>query len=430
MQKRKKMLVFPLMFLAFAGCMWLIFAPSKEANEEQKTGLNTELPTPEEKGIITDKRDAYATEAMETKRQERMRSLQEFSALFGAENETEEERIAREERQVAMAPKPMEYWENPERFEGGGSRGARESALKSSAIAYKEINRQLGDFYTETETPPADTVADAMQSRIEELERRLAEQQEQKDAETEQLRLIEQSYAIAARYNMTEQQPAAGDTPTVQTTTTTNGKTPVKPVGQVRHEVVSRLSAPMTDEEFTLAYSQPRNMGFLTTAGNEGMQDKNSIGACVYRTVTVTDGQSFALRLLEPMRAGDHLIPAGTIVTGSARIEGERMSVTIGAIQHAGNVIPVELTVYDLDGGQGIFIPGSDEINAFKEIVANMGTGMGSSITITDDASSQLLADMGRSAIQGASQYVGRKMRQVRVTLKAGYKVLLLPPLK
>jgi conjugative transposon TraM protein len=130
------------------------------------------------------------------------------------------------------------------------------------------------------------------------------------------------------------------------------------------------------------------------------------------------------------MRAGDYLIPAGTVVTGSAHIEGERMSITIGAIQHAGNVIPVELAVYDLDGGQGIFIPGSDEINAFKEIVANMGTGMGSSITITDDASSQLLADMGRSAIQGASQYVGRKMRQVRVTLKAGYKVLLLPPLK
>ena len=27
-QQRKKMIVFPLMFLAFAGCMYLIFAPS------------------------------------------------------------------------------------------------------------------------------------------------------------------------------------------------------------------------------------------------------------------------------------------------------------------------------------------------------------------------------------------------------------------
>ena len=60
-----------------------------------------------------------------------------------------------------------------------------------------------------------------------------------------------------------------------------------------------------------------------------------------------------------------------------------------------------------------------------REIAANMGAGMGSSITITDDAGSQLLSDRGRSAIQGVSQYVSKKMRSVKVTLKAGYSVLL-----
>ena len=56
-----------------------------------------------------------------------------------------------------------------------------------------------------------------------------------------------------------------------------------------------------------------------------------------------------------------------------------------------------------------------------------MGTQMGSSITITSDAGSQLAADLGRSTIQGASQYISRKMREVKVTLKANYNVLLLP---
>ena len=59
-----------------------------------------------------------------------------------------------------------------------------------------------------------------------------------------------------------------------------------------------------------------------------------------------------------------------------------------------------------------------------------MGSGMGSSITINDDAGSQLLSDLGRSAIQGVSQYVGKKMRTVKITIKAGHQVLLLPPLK
>ena len=106
------------------------------------------------------------------------------------------------------------------------------------------------------------------------------------------------------------------------------------------------------------------------------------------------------------------------------------MSITIQAVQYEGNVIPIELQVYDLDGGAGISVPASEEINAVKEIAANAGSGLGSSITITDDAGTQLLSDLGRSVIQGTAQYIGQKMRQVKVTLKAGYRVLLLPPLE
>ena len=104
------------------------------------------------------------------------------------------------------------------------------------------------------------------------------------------------------------------------------------------------------------------------------------------------------------------------------------MSITIQAVQYEGNVIPIELQVYDLDGGAGISVPVSEEISAVKEIAANAGSGLGSSITITDDAGTQLLSDLGRSVIQGTAQYIGQKMRQVKVTLKAGYRVLLLPP--
>lgn len=158
--------------------------------------------------------------------------------------------------------------------------------------------------------------------------------------------------------------------------------------------------------------------------------ERNSIRAAVQRTVTLTDGGEVTFRLLEPMQAGGLLIPSGTLVTGGARINGERLTVKVGAVQHGGAVVPVDLTVYDMNGNEGIPVPGSEEINAVKEIAANMGAGMGSSITITDDAGSQLLSDLGRSAIQGVSQYVSKKMRAVKVTLKADYGVLLLPPLQ
>jgi len=419
LQKRKKMIIFPLLFLLFAGSMWLIFAPSGNKAEEQKDGFNTDLPTPKESGIISDKREAYVQDAMQSKQQEKMRSLQDFAFSLGEENDTRK-------GQVKITPQSPDYYEEPGTSKKSPSRSG--NAFQTSNNAYQDANRSLDSFYEEPATKPDEQAQLALESRIQELEQRLINEQVRKSEEEEQLAMIEKSYAIAARYMGGGEQTSGNDTQTA--VSTTSGKVAVQPVTQVRHNVVSLLAAPMPDSVFLEEFVKPRNWGFNTVAGNEEVKEKNSIRACVYQTVTITDGQEVGLRLLEPMMAGNHLIPANTVITGSARITGERMGITINAIQHAGNVIPVELLVYDLDGGQGISVPGSEEINAVKEIAANMGSGMGSSITITDNAGSQLLADLGRSAVQGASQYISKKMRTVKITLKAGYQVLLLPPLK
>ena len=56
-QMRKKLVVFPLFFLAFAGCMWLIFSPG-EKEREDFGGFQHGAATPESEGILSDKRDA------------------------------------------------------------------------------------------------------------------------------------------------------------------------------------------------------------------------------------------------------------------------------------------------------------------------------------------------------------------------------------
>ena len=81
--------------------------------------------------------------------------------------------------------------------------------------------------------------------------------------------------------------------------------------------------------------------------------------------------------------------------------------------------------MYDSDGQEGIFIPGSMELNAAKEVAANMGTSMGNSINISSDAKAQLASDLGKGLIQGTSQYIAKKMRTVKVNLKANYRVML-----
>ena len=368
LQKRKKMLVYPLFFLIFAGVMWLIFAPSGDKAEQQPDGFNSELPIPKEDGIVGDKRTAYEQEAMQNKQNEKMRNLQDFAFLLG-EEEGRKAQVGNE-NQVAIPDEGNNY--------NYGNSSRNTPTIQSSAQAYQDINRQLGSFYEETASETDKQEQLAMEERIQELERQLTEKSEA----DKQLELIEKSYAIASKYMPNGQEQ-------VQTAPIdTKEKIVPKPVSQVHKSVVSLLSAPMSDDEFIDAFSKPRNMGFITAAGNETVTDKNSIRASVYQTITISNGKEVLLRLQEPMQAGNMLIPANTILTGGAKIGGERLHITITSIQYADNVIPVEMEVYDMDGMQGIFVPNSDEVTAMKEIAANMGTSMGSSITITDDAGS------------------------------------------
>ena len=125
------------------------------------------------------------------------------------------------------------------------------------------------------------------------------------------------------------------------------------------------------------------------------------------------------------MAVDERIIPKGSIIVGATKIQGERLCITVTSIENGRMIIPVELSVYDTDGQEGIFIPNSMEVSAAKEVAANMGGSMGSSINISSDAKAQLASDIGKGLIQGTSQYVAKKMRTVKVHLKAGYQVLL-----
>lgn len=415
-QKRKKLLIMPLFFLIFGGAMWLIFAPSdkEETNTAGLSGLNAELPIPKDEGIVSDKRDAYEREAMRQKEQERMRSLQDVSAMFD-QNETED-------YPSNIVPEPSDYYESASHYNGGGSR----QNLQASAHAYQDINKQLGSWYEEAPAEANSEAQLAVEERMKELERKLEEAEASKAAEAEQFAMMEKSYEMAARY-MPQQAGQAVENSTPAAVPSTKEKVNVQPIKQVRHNVVSLLAVPMSNDEFMESFSQPRNMGFFTAAGNEGVKDKNSIRACVNQTVTLTSGREVQIRLLEPMQAGTVHIPANRLITGSCKITGERLDIAISSIQYADNIIPVEIAVYDMDGQRGIFIPGSDEIKAVKEVASTLASSAGTSIMISDDAGSQLAADMGKGLIQGASQYVSKKMSVVKVTLKANHRLLLLP---
>lgn len=427
-QRRKKFIIYPLMFLLFAGSMWLIFAPSEKEGQKQTKGFNTEVPDPTAAELIGDKKKAYEKEMMEEKEQERSRAMQSLSSMFG---EMTGGQPAQSSEELALKTDVLE------RDNGFGSRtAAPQDGFHTSASAYQDINRTLGSFY---EAPREDPEKEELRARLAELENRMSsEQQSPAITVNDQMALLEKSYQLAAKYmpsgggQSSSNMVLASDGETASeekaVATTRNGKAVAFPVAPVSEQVVSALAQPMSDSTFRSEYVKERNYMFHTAIGTAPLTEKNTISACVHTQQTVTDGQTVRFRLLEPMLVSGKEIPRNTSVVGVAKIQGERLNVLISSLEYHGNIIPVELAVYDTDGQAGIFIPGSMERSAAKEIVAGMGTSAGSSMNFSTDAGAQLAADLGKGLIQGTSQYFSKKMRTVKVHLKAGYKVLLYQP--
>ena len=411
--KRQKMIVLPAMVLVFIGAMWLIFAPSSGKEQEPGTsGYNIEMPDAdkENRRIIGDKAKAYEQGAMEERQENRSRAMQQLGDLF--------------DRETVEADGDSDFdLANP----GGKEERAKPATpqtIQSSAAAYRDLNATLGNFYEQPKNDNAEM--DELLERIATLESELESGKERSSTMDEQVALMEKSYELAAKYmgGQNGTQAAAGQTAEPSPVQKT-GKNTAKPVRQVTHQVVSSLGQPMSNAEFVASFSQERNRSFNTAVGVTTVPDRNTIPACVYGAQSVTDGQAVRLRLLEPMAVADRIIPRNAVVVGAAKIQGERLGIEITSLEHDGTVIPVELEVYDTDGQPGIFIPNSMEMNAVREVAANMGGSLGSSINISTNAGAQLASDLGKGLIQGTSQYIAKKMRTVKVHLKAGYRVML-----
>ena len=412
----KKILVYGGMVMLCLVSFYFIFKPSKEQvqAEQQKVGFNAELPDPRGAGIEADKIAAYELEDMRVKQEQKMRTLEDFTAMT-TDDEKEE---------VVEIPEEPRYTGG-----GGGSSyrsgsSSRSNSFSTSTSAYNDINATLGSFYEE---PREDPEKEALKAELEELKQSTAQQQNSQPTYADQVALLEKSYELAAKYMPGNTDATSEGAAEEVETTTRSGKAKAQPVGHVTTPVVSALAQPMSDSVMIARMAQSVGGGFHTAVGEALKQTaRNTIKACVHGDQTIISGQSVRLRLLEAMRVGKYVLPRNTLITGEGSIKGERLDIEILQVEHNGTIIPIELTVHDNDGQAGIFIPGSMEASAAKEMAANLGQNLGTSISITNQsAGDQLLSEVGRGAIQGVSQYISKKMREEKVHLKSGYTLML-----
>jgi conjugative transposon TraM protein len=410
--RQKKMLVFPLMFIVFGLCMWYIFSPSKSEKLSESNGFNTTIPMPKNKALVGDKKAAFEQAKLEQDQSEQKHSLQDLASMFGEEKKKSDDNAVNKESESNLSNMPK------------SSRSRQPIAkIQGSNIAYRQINHNLGSFF---ESSKEDSEMKKRNRNVAELSANVQENNSRKSTIADQIELMEKSYQMAAKY-IPQGQAMGG-----QNNQSANAmllspkkKTQLSNISQQIEQTVSSLPQKV-DSVVEENNQKPHNSGFNTAVGNSLFEDRNTIKACVHENCSLINGQSVRLRLLEPVQVGTTLIPRNSMISGEAQIQGDRLEISIQSLEYRENIIPVELTVYDTDGQEGIYIPGSLEINAFKEMAGSIGSNLGTSISLTQSTGQQLTSGLGKGVIQSGSQYLSKKFQTVNVKLKAGYKVLLL----
>jgi len=410
--KLKKPIIFLLMGVVFLGCMYLIFKPSKDKKAVENIGLNDAVPQATGAGMPDDKSKAYEQEMLERKEQEKRNALTTLSDYWNTED-------------TASADNEESLPEEDEESNGFGGGGRKSGRNGNSALnSYRNAQSTLGSFYQDNNSETME-----LRKQVDELKAKLSEKDVPPVATVDdQLKLMEKSYEMAAKYlpqnaNTGNAAPAIGATPAAAGA---NQKEQFVSFTPTRKNIVSALYREPSDSAFAADWSQTKNRGFYTAGSTEEVvQPKNSIKACVHEAQTVVGETGVRLRLLEPAKTPQRTIPKGTIVTANAKFQNGRLQLKVTSVELEGNIIPVDITIYDLDGQQGLYVPYSPERNAVTDIVANMGNATGSSFSMSSTPGQQITSDLSKSAVQGISGYFAKKVRTPKVALKAGYQVFL-----
>ena len=382
--RRRKYIVIPAFVLVFLAVLCLIFAPSGDSGETAAggSGFNVNVPEPTTVQLEGNKTDVYERQQA---RREKDRRMQSLSDLAG--------RLLEGKKGADSIPSPN-------------------GSIRQSADTYGQIAGQLESFY---ETPQATT--GTLEQKVEELSRRLEEAEAENRRTGSREEMMEQSYRMAARY--------LNPKPEATPDEVEEEKPEPVPVSRVETGTTSALEQPLTDSAFVASLAVERNYGFNTAVGSSYRMGMNTIPACISESQTLEQGGRVKLRLLAPLQAGSVTVPANSLVTGTADIRGERLDILVSSIEYAGNIIPVQLATYDIDGQRGIFVPGSESRTAAKEVLGDVSQGMGGSISFAGSAGQQVAMDLTRGVLQGGTRFISQRVKAVKVKLKAGYRVLL-----
>jgi len=174
--------------------------------------------------------------------------------------------------------------------------------------------------------------------------------------------------------------------------------------------------------EKILDIQHPERVQQKTADNTPAIADQfKAIPAVIEGTQKIVQGTVIKLRLLDSVRIKDQLFPKGTFIYGSGDLYNQRYKVNIKLIRQNNNIIPVDLTIYDMtDGLEGISVPEAITGDALKDGAVG---GVQNMDVMSFDPS--VGAQITTAGINTAKGLFSKKIKRVKGKIKDGHQVLL-----
>ncbi len=147
--------------------------------------------------------------------------------------------------------------------------------------------------------------------------------------------------------------------------------------------------------------------------------------AVINQNQTVLSGGRVQLRLLDDMTIQNIIIPRGTLVYGVGNFGSERVAVQITSVQLHDRIYPIKLSVYDMDGLPGIYVPKVVGVQEGRQATAQAIGGVNISTASGSNLGQAATASAAQAGVRGVQNLFQRKAQLQKATLKGNYYVLL-----
>ena len=165
---------------------------------------------------------------------------------------------------------------------------------------------------------------------------------------------------------------------------------------------------------------------FNTLAQNE--QEPKLIKAIIDENVKATDGSRVRLRLLDDVEINEHVVKRGSYLYATmSGFSSQRVKGNINSIMVDGELVKVNLSLYDTDGLEGLYVPSSQFRETSKDVASGAVSGnMNMNTSGTGSSFSQWGMQAVQNAYQKTSNAIGKAIKKNKVKLKYGTFVYII----